>query len=661
MLKRFVKRLLSCLLLAALFVLVVIGGTLGVQGWRLYRATAAQKPIAGLYDEISSRPGFASCDQLPQTYIDAVISVEDSRFEKHHGIDPAAIVRALWADLRTRSLAEGGSTLTQQLAKNELFTQEKQMARKAAEMFAARDIEDYYSKQQIFEMYAGSCYFGNQWSGVAQAAQGYFGKPTRELTRAECVVLAGLPNAPSVYAANGELARRRALVVVERMERAKKLTHTQALELRDEVSALPLVLGTLFQQLYSFADTVIVGRCLGTDALGAVGTTYSLNFLILGFVLGSCTGFGIPVAQSFGARDSEDMHKYLFNGAVLCVVLSVVFTIVTTLTAAPLLQLIHTPAELFPDAVAYIRIIFLGIPATVLFNYTSTVLHSLGDSQHPFYFLLISSFLNIGLDWLFIVPLGMGVEGAAIATVVSQLFSGLLCTWWFFTRVEGIHFTRENCVLSAGHCGRLAYIGLPMGFEYSVSAIGAFIMQDAINLLGSTAVAAQTAGEKIRQMFTVPMASVGTAMATYVGQNHGAHRTDRVRQGIRDGCILQLCYCAAAWVVLFFVKGWAVGLVLGDADPAVTSGAVEYLTVISVLFCINGLLMVFRNTLQGLGYSVQAVISGVGELIGRALCGWLAVHSLGYFGICIANPIAWGLALLYCVFMVTRVLKKENA
>ena len=215
MLKRFVKRLLSCLLLAALFVLVVIGGTLGVQGWRLYRATAAQKPIAGLYDEISSRPGFASCDQLPQTYIDAVISVEDSRFERHHGIDPAAIVRALWADLRTCSLAEGGSTLTQQLAKNELFTQEKQMARKAAEMFAARDIEDYYSKQQIFEMYAGSCYFGNQWSGVAQAA-------------------------PSVYAANGELARRRALVVVERMERAKKLTHTQALELRDEVSALPL-------------------------------------------------------------------------------------------------------------------------------------------------------------------------------------------------------------------------------------------------------------------------------------------------------------------------------------------------------------------------------------------------------------------------------------
>ena len=428
--------------------------------------------------------------------------------------------------------------------------------------------------------------------------------------------------------------------------------------------ALPLVLGTLFQQLYSFADTVIVGRCLGTDALGAVGTTYSLNFLILGFVQGACVGFGIPVAETFGAKDQGGLRKYLFNGALLCVVLSVVFTISTTLMAGPLLQLIHTPEELYADAVLYIRIIFLGIPATVLYNYASSVLRAMGDSQHPFYFLLAASVLNIGLDYLLIVSMGMGVDGAAIATVLSQLLSGGLCAFWFFTRTakqEELTFRGQSSLLSAGHCKRLAYIGFPMGFEYSVSAIGAVIMQDAINLLGSTAVAAQTAGEKIRQMFTVPMASVGTAMATYVGQNHGAHRTDRVRQGIRDGCILQLCYCAAAWVVLFFVKGWAVGLVLGDADPAVTSGAVEYLTVISVLFCINGLLMVFRNTLQGLGYSVQAVISGVGELIGRALCGWLAVHSLGYFGICIANPIAWGLALLYCVFMVTRVLKKENA
>lgn len=428
--------------------------------------------------------------------------------------------------------------------------------------------------------------------------------------------------------------------------------------------ALPLVLGTLFQQLYSFADTVIVGRCLGTDALGAVGTTYSLNFLILGFVQGACVGFGIPVAETFGAKDQGGLRKYLFNGALLCVVLSVVFTIFTTLMAGPLLQLIHTPEELYADAVLYIRIIFLGIPATVLYNYASSVLRAMGDSQHPFYFLLAASVLNIGLDYLLIVPMGMGVDGAAIATVLSQLLSGGLCAFWFFTRTakqEELTFRGQSSLLSAGHCKRLAYIGFPMGFEYSVSAIGAVIMQDAINLLGSTAVAAQTAGEKIRQMFTLPMESVGMAMATYVGQNHGAHRTDRIQQGIKDGCMIQLTYCVAAWVVIFFLKPYAVGLVLGDADPAVTAGAIQYLAIMSMLFCFHGLLMIFRNTLQGLGYSVQAIISGVGELIGRSLGGLLAVKTgLGYVGICLSNPFAWGLAMLYCMFMVRRMLKRED-
>ena len=428
--------------------------------------------------------------------------------------------------------------------------------------------------------------------------------------------------------------------------------------------ALPLVLGTLFQQLYSFADTVIVGRCLGTDALGAVGTTYSLNFLILGFVQGACVGFGIPVAETFGAKDKGGLRKYLFNGALLCVVLSVVFTISTTLMAGPLLQLIHTPEELYADAVLYIRILFLGIPATVLYNYASSVLRAMGDSQHPFYFLLAASVLNIGLDYLLIVSMGMGVDGAALATVLSQLLSGGLCAFWFFTRTakqEELTFRGQSSLLSAGHCKRLAYIGFPMGFEYSVSAIGAVIMQDAINLLGSTAVAAQTAGEKIRQMFTLPMESVGMAMATYVGQNHGAHRTDRIKQGIKDGCMIQLTYCVAAWVVIFFVKPYAVGLVLGDADPAVTAGAIQYLAIMSMLFCFHGLLMIFRNTLQGLGYSVQAIISGVGELIGRSLGGLLAVKTgLGYVGICLSNPFAWGLAMLYCMFMVRRVLKREE-
>ena len=236
----FLKQSLLVVLCILLLGGLLAGGWFFYQGRQLYRSAASSYPVASMYDTICARGSYTSYDALPQTYINAVICTEDEHFMTHKGIDPGAIARALLADLRTHSLAEGGSTLTQQLAKNELFTQEKQMARKAAEMFAARDIEDYYSKQQIFEMYANTIYFGSGYYGIAEAAEGYFGKEPAQLTDAEAVFLAGLPNAPSVYAANGELARRRALVVVERMERAKKLTHTQALELRDEVSALPL-------------------------------------------------------------------------------------------------------------------------------------------------------------------------------------------------------------------------------------------------------------------------------------------------------------------------------------------------------------------------------------------------------------------------------------
>ncbi len=425
--------------------------------------------------------------------------------------------------------------------------------------------------------------------------------------------------------------------------------------------AVPLMLGSLFQQFYNLADTFIVGRFVGVEALAAVGSVGGLNYLVLGFVNGIACGFSIPISWTFGAHDHHEMRRYTANAVWLSIFFAAVLTVVTVAMTRSILVWTNTPDNIIDLADVYIRTIFVGIPFTLLYNMTSALLRALGDSTRPLYFLLVASFLNIGLDWLFIVPLGMGVEGAAIATVVSQLFSGLLCTWWFFTKVEDIHFTRENCVLSGRHCKRLAYIGFPMGFEYSVSAIGAVIMQDAINLLGSTAVAAQTAGEKIRQMFTLPMESVGMAMATYVGQNHGARRTDRIRQGIKDGCMVQLLYCAVAWGVIFFIKPYAVGLVLGDADPAVTAGAIQYLSVMSMLFCFHGLLMIFRNTLQGLGYSVLAIVSGVGELIGRSLGGVLAVKtSLGYLGICLSNPFAWGLAMFYCLFMVCRILRRET-
>lgn len=423
--------------------------------------------------------------------------------------------------------------------------------------------------------------------------------------------------------------------------------------------ALPLVFGTVFQQFYSFADTVIVGRCLGVDALAAVGSTYSLHFLTLGFVQGACIGFGIPLAQSFGARKYDDMRKFLWNGTWLCLFISILLSAATTLAAEPLLKLVHTPENILSMAVIYIQIVFLGIPASVLYNYSASALRAVGDSRHPFYFLLFSSILNIALDYIFIVPCQMGVAGAALATVISQLISGILNSWWLMNRIDVITVHKEEMSLSAPHLKRLCIIGLPMGFEYSVSAIGAVMMQSAINTLGSVAVAAQTAGEKIRQMFTLPMESVGMAMATYSGQNYGAGRLDRVKSGIKNGLVIQGLYCIAAWILIFLFKEPFVQLVLGETQSATAAGALQYLTLISRLFIIHGSLMIFRNTLQGLGYSVHAIVSGIGELFGRSFGGWLAVHFFGFTAICYANPLAWGLALCYCIVMVVFILHRK--
>ena len=424
--------------------------------------------------------------------------------------------------------------------------------------------------------------------------------------------------------------------------------------------ALPLVVGTLFQQLYSFADTIMVGRLIGDHALAAVGTTYSLNFLTLGFVQGACVGFGIPLAHSIGAKDPTEFKRYFWNGVWVCLGMSGVFTLLTYALAEPLLRMINTPADILGDAVTYIRIIFLGIPATVLYNFCAGALRASGDSQRPTYFLLATSFLNIVLDYLLIAVIPMGVAGAALATVISQLVSGLLNLGWMLWKTDLLRDCAGLRGASARHIGHLCKLGLPMGFEYSVSAVGAVIMQGAINALGTAVIAGQTAGEKIRQMFTLPMESVGMAMATYAGQNDGAKRYDRIRQGIKAGLTIQLSYCVFAWAVIFLGKQAFTGFVLGTEAPEAAALSVEYLSVISTLFCFHGSLMIMRNTLQGMGYSLHAVLSGVGELLGRALGGWLAVKSLGFLGICLANPFAWALAFFYCSILVTHYLRKRE-
>ena len=423
--------------------------------------------------------------------------------------------------------------------------------------------------------------------------------------------------------------------------------------------SLPLVAGTLFQQLYSFADTVMVGRLVGEGALAAVGATYPLNFLILGFVQGLCVGFAIPLAQACGAKAPDDYRRFYWNGCWLCAAVGLCLTAATALTASPLLRLLNTPADVFADAAVYIRVIFWGIPAALLYNFCSGALRAAGDSRHPLYFLLFSSLLNIALDYLLLAAAGMGVRGAALATVLSQLVSGLLCLYWLAARTDLLQHSAGLRGPQAACLRRLWRLGFPMGLEYSISALGALAMQGALNLLGSTAVAGQTAGEKIRQLFTLPMESVGMGMATYAGQNEGAARPDRIRAGIRAGLLLQWSYCAAAWLVLFAGKTAFTALVLGQDGGAAAAYAVEYLTRISPWFFLHGALMIFRNTLQGMGYSVQAVLSGAGELLGRGLGSLLTLYGLGFAGICYANPLAWGLAMLYCAGMTALYLGRR--
>ena len=426
------------------------------------------------------------------------------------------------------------------------------------------------------------------------------------------------------------------------------------------IFSIPLVFGTIFQQLFSFADTVIVGRCLGTDARAAVGATSSLHFLILGFVQGACVGFGIPVAQSYGAKDRDEMCRYLWNGTWICLLISLFLSLGSVLLTDTLLAIMNTPEEIFFMARAYIVILFAGIPASVLYNYSASVMRAMGDSRHPFYFLLFSSVLNVILDYVLIAFFHMGVSGAAAATVFSQFVSGVLNVWWMFRRMDMIQGKKSQMKPSLPHIKRLCVVGLPMGFEYSVSAIGAVILQNSINTLGSGAVAAQTAGEKIRQMFTLPMESVGMAIATYAGQNFGAGKLKRIRQGIKQGMVIQLVYCVVIWAVLLGMNGLLVQIVLGEAQPEISAEAGRYLFIVSCLFIFHGSLMVFRNTLQGMGYSFHAIISGVWELAGRSLGGWLAVYGAGFTAVCLANPLAWIFALCYCIYMVRYFLRKNE-
>ena len=423
--------------------------------------------------------------------------------------------------------------------------------------------------------------------------------------------------------------------------------------------SLPLVLGSFFQQLYSFVDTIMVGRLIGNDALAAVGSVSSLNFLVIGFVGGTCSGFAIPLAKSMGAKDSVQFQKFLWNGVWICLVLSSVMVLLTNVFRDPLLHLINTPEDIFADSSAYIRILFFGIPITILYNFTAGILRSTGDSTRPTNHLLLSSCINIVLDYIFIVPFAMGVKGAALATVMSQFLSGLLNLRWIVFKTDLLRGSRKHATFSGYHLGQLCKIGFPMGFDTCIVGLGSVVMQGAINTLGTAAVTGQVTGEKIRQMFTIPMSSVGAGMATFAGQNDGAKRYDRLKEGVKAAVSLQLIYSLMACFVINLGKKTFISLILGADSGQAGVYACNYLMVMSFLFWVNGTMFALRNTLTGMGYSAYSVFSGICELAGKCIGGFAAVKWFGFWGICLATPLAWFLAMIYCGILVRHFLKQR--
>lgn len=442
-------------------------------------------------------------------------------------------------------------------------------------------------------------------------------------------------------------------------EGTKDLTQGSPIKLILEFS-IPLLLGLLFQQFYSVVDTIIVGRILGVDALAAVGSTGSINFMIIGFCMGVCNGFGIPIAHRFGANDIKGMKKAVTSAAWLSIVFATVMTIVVAFLCRHILILMQTPTEILEDAYSYIFVIFLGIPVVYLYNVVAGIIRSLGDSKTPVYFLVLASILNIILDFVCIINLQMGVMGAAVATVVSQGVSGVLCLIYIVKKFEILKMEKEDWEIDT-HCMKvLCGMGIPMGLQYSITAIGSVILQSAVNTLGATAVAAMTASGKIYMFFCCPFDALGSTMATFGGQNIGAKKLVRIKSGLKSAGLIGSGYAVLAFIVLYFIGRQMIGLFITGDESQVIELAYQAIIINSLFFIPLCFVNIVRFLIQGMGFSRFAILAGVFEMVARTIVGFVFVPKYGFIAACLASPFAWILADIFLIpafFIVYRKME----
>ena len=432
---------------------------------------------------------------------------------------------------------------------------------------------------------------------------------------------------------------------------------------------IPLLGGLLFQQLYNMVDTLVVGRYLGVDALAGVGSTGSINFLVLGFCIGICNGFVIPVAQKFGEGDEDGLRKFVANGFWLSAAFAVIITVTVCLLCSTILHWMDTPAEIFAQAHDYIFVIFLGIPVTILYNLLSGIIRSLGDSKTPIYFLILSSLLNVLFDIVSVRFLGMGVAGPAWATVLSQAISGILCLIIMFRRYPILRLSRGDLKPRKEHLLRLFSMGVPMGLQYSITAIGTIVVQAAVNGLAANYIAAVTVGNKISQLFASMFDAMGTTMAVYGAQNYGAMKLERMHKGVASCGILAVIYSLVVLPILIFFGAQLSMLFIDSTEPLaarleIAKYAREFLICNAAFYIPLAFVNILRFMIQGLSFTKQAIFAGIFEMIARCVCGFWLADLWGYSAICFANPAAWILADLFLVpayFHSVKVLKRRHA
>lgn len=429
---------------------------------------------------------------------------------------------------------------------------------------------------------------------------------------------------------------------------------------------IPLLIGNIFQQIYSMVDAIIVGRFIGINALGGVGLTGSINFLILGFAMGLTNGFSIPIAQTFGANDYKRMRKYVMNSVYLCIIWTLIITILSVISLKPLLNIMQTPQVNFDYAYNYMIIILLGTFASMGYNMTASILRALGDSKTPLYFLILASIINIVLDLIFIINFNMGVAGAGLATIISQAVSAILCIIFISKKFSILKIEKEDCKYSINFINHLNKIGIPMATQTSVIAIGSILLQSAVNSLGEIAVASYSVCCKIEQLAIQPFCTLGVAAATYTGQNLGAGKIERIKKGMKKTILIGIFTAILCAVLIISFDDFLINMFMAeDMDKTlVIKYSKQYLIWVCAFFIPLMLLIVCRSAIQGLGDGFTPMISGIIELFGRVSVSIFLTAKLKFLAICIACPVAWvGAALLLTpsyFYKIKNISKKLN-